>query len=108
MSDLPAPMLIWCPFPDAESARVAARVLVEESLAACANIMPAMQSIYSWQNEIHEAQEVGVLIKSNVLVYAKCMERLLALHPYSEPAILAWECPASLPQTIGWLAKLVG
>jgi periplasmic divalent cation tolerance protein len=78
------------------------------SLAACANIMPVMQSIYSWQDEIHEAQEVGVLFKSNVQAHSRCMTRLLALHPYSEPAILAWECPASLPQTIGWLAKLVG
>jgi len=108
MNDLPAPMLIWCPFPDVESAQKAARVLIEESLAACANIMPVMQSIYSWQDEIHEAQEVGVLFKSNVQAHSRCMTRLLALHPYSEPAILAWECPASLPQTIGWLAKLVG
>jgi len=108
MSDLPAPVLIWCPFPDADSARTAARTLIEEGLVACANIMPAMQSIYSWQGEINEAQETGVLFKSNAAVLARCMTRLRDIHSYSEPAILAWECPSSLPETANWLATLTG
>jgi hypothetical protein len=52
-------------------------------------------------DEIHEAQEVGVLFKSNVQAHSRCMTRLLALHPYSEPAILAWECPASCRKPLG-------
>jgi len=108
MSDLPHPALIWCPFPDAQSTQAASRALVEAGLAACANIMPAMQSIYAWQGEIQETAETGVLFKTNAHVLPACVARLKALHPYTEPAILAWECPSSLPETIEWLAKLTG
>lgn len=105
---LPVPALIWCPFPDVESARATARALVEAGLAACANIMSAMQSIYAWQGEVQEAAETGVLFKTNATVLPRCVAQLKDLHPYAEPAILAWECPASLPETIEWLAKLTG
>lgn len=108
MSDLPIPVLIWCPFPDAESAKTAARALVEAGLAACANIMPGMQSIYQWQGAMQEASETGVLFKTNARLHEKCIARLRDLHPYAEPAILGWECPVSLPDTIEWLAGLTG
>lgn len=103
-----APVLIWCPFPDGHSARAAARALIEAQLVACANIIPAIQSLYQWQGDVHEAEEIGVLFKSNARVLDLCRERLRAMHPYAEPAILAWECPGSLPETANWLAGLAG
>jgi periplasmic divalent cation tolerance protein len=108
MSDLPAPVLIWCPFPDADGARAAAKGLIEAQLVACANIIPAVQSLYQWQGHVHEAEEIGVLFKSNARVLNLCMDRLRDGHPYAEPAILAWECPESLPETVNWLAGLSG
>lgn len=106
MTDQPVPVLIWCPFPDVESAQAVARALVEAGLVACANIIPAMQSIYAWQGKMEEAQEVGVLFKTNAQRQAEAVEQLKALHPYEQPAILGWPCPASSAETMGWLAGL--
>lgn len=108
MSALPAPVLLWCPFPDADSAKAAARVLVEAGLAACANILPAMQSVYAWAGEVHESGEIGVIFKTNADLRERCIERLAELHPYDEPAILGWECPLSGPATMAWLGALKG
>ena len=112
-SAMPAPVLIWCPFPDADTAHKVARALVEGGLVACANILPAMQSLYQWpidpeRGVVEEAQEVGVLFKTNAKVQAEAMARLAQWHPYAEPAILAWECPSSWPATAQWLAGLGG
>ncbi|MDR6705897.1 MULTISPECIES: divalent-cation tolerance protein CutA [unclassified Novosphingobium] len=105
---VPVPVLIWCPFPDTDSAKAAARVLVEGGLAACANILPAMESVYACQGAVHEGAEVGVLFKTNADLRESCIERLRGLHPYEEPAILGWECPLSLPATMAWLGALKG
>ena len=46
--------LIWCPFPDAESARVAIGTLLDERLIACGNMVPGVQSLFRWQAKEHE------------------------------------------------------
>ncbi|MBB3956794.1 divalent-cation tolerance protein CutA [Novosphingobium sediminicola] len=106
--NVPVPVLVWCPFPEAGSAKAASRALVEAGLAACANILPAMESVYAWQGAVHEGAEVGVLFKTNADLRERCIERLSELHPYEEPAILGWECPLSLPATMAWLGALKG
>ena len=49
--------LIWCPFPDEESAAAAASTLLGEGLIVCANLLPAMRSLYVWQGERNDARE---------------------------------------------------
>ena len=57
-------ILVFSTFPDAETARRIARVIVEEKLAACVNIIPKIESIYHWEGKIEESSEVMALIKS--------------------------------------------
>lgn len=106
MSESAGPALVWCPFPDDESATQAANALLSESLIACANVLPPMRSLYVWRSESGSESEVGVLFKTNAALLSKVIERLGALHPYDEPAILGWHCDAAAPATAAWLGAL--
>lgn len=104
----PAPVLGWCPFPDQAVAETVANALLDEGLIACANILPGMRSHYVWNGERGVADEAGVLFKLNDTLLDRFMARLEQLHPYDEPAILAWRCDAASPGTIRWLANQAG
>lgn len=95
--------LIWCPFPDAASAEAAAGVLLDEGLVACANILPAVRSLYRWEGVRAEGAETGVLFKTTVDALARAVARLEALHPYDAPAIAGWSCEAAGRATLDWL-----
>lgn len=94
--------LIWCPFPDAASARVAASALLDERLIACANLVPGLQSLFRWNGERSESSECGVLLKTSAARRARAMERIAAIHPYDTPAITAWAVDAD-GATLAWL-----
>lgn len=106
MSESTGPALVWCPFPDDESAAAAARALLDEGLIACANILPPMRSLYVWRGDHADESEVGVLFKTNVARLPGLIARLAELHPYEEPAILGWRCDAAAPSTATWLGAL--
>lgn len=99
--------LVWCPFPDADSAAGAAGHLLDERLVACVNVLPAMRSLYLWQGQRGEAQEAGALFKTDAALLDRVVSRLAELHPYQDPAILAWHCDAAAPGTAAWLGGLV-
>jgi periplasmic divalent cation tolerance protein len=105
--DPAGPALIWCPFGDSESAAAAAELLLDEGLVACANILPPMRSLYVWRGERDEAQEVGVLFKTDAALLGRATERLEQVHPYDAPAIIGWKADSAIAATAGWLAGLV-
>lgn len=95
--------LVFCTCPDLDSAQALAHLLVEQRLAACVNLLPAMRSVYRWQGQIEQAQEVQLLIKT-------CADRLEALttaiqqeHPYELPEIIAISPSAGLPAYLEWI-----
>jgi periplasmic divalent cation tolerance protein len=95
--------LVFCTCPDTVTAQSLARHLVEQRLAACVNLLPPMQSVYRWQGQIEQAQEVQLLIKT-------CAERLDALsaaivqqHPYELPEILMVSPDAGRPAYLDWI-----
>ena len=100
--------LIWCPFADEESAATAARQLIEERLVACANILPPMRSIYTWQGELNEGHEVGALFKTDASLLDRATARLAEIHPYDAPAVLGWRADTAAAPTRDWLRTLVG
>lgn len=106
MIEAEGPALIWCPFPDAATAAATARTLLDERLVACANILPAMLSLFEWNGERGEATEAGALFKTDAALLARAVARLGEEHPYDEPAILAWRCDHAPPGTAAWLGAL--
>jgi periplasmic divalent cation tolerance protein len=91
------PVVVLTTFPDADAAATFARTLVAERLAACVNILPAMQSIYRWKGEIEEAREHQLLIKTSVARLDSLKRRLRELHPYEVPELLVMEVQVAEP-----------
>ena len=99
--------LVWCPFPDAESARAAADALLDDCLIACANILGGIESRFVWEGARATGSEVAVLFKTTSERLDDVVERLGQLHPYDTPAILGWHADAAHPATFAWLAGSV-
>jgi periplasmic divalent cation tolerance protein len=91
--------------PDKERATSMARVLVEEGLAACVNIVPGVRSIYQWDGKVQEDDEVLCLIKTRPAVFERARDRILALHPYDVPEILAFAVDDGSAAYLEWLRK---
>lgn len=100
-------LLVLTSFSDAETAAAAVRTLVEEKLAACGTIFPGTRSIYSWEGKLEDASEVVVLFKTESSLYAKLEKRLVKLHPYDIPEIIAWEPGAVHRPYAAWVAGVV-
>jgi periplasmic divalent cation tolerance protein len=96
--------LIWCPFPDRESARAVARALLEERLIACANIIGEIEALFVWQGTPGSGSETAVLFKTTAARLDAAVARLGKLHPYDTPAVAGWRCDAAHPETLAWLA----
>lgn len=81
---------VYCIFADEDEARRIGRLVVEEGLAACANILGTCRSIYRWEWRIEEASEVPALFKTTTEGAERLMLRLQQLHSYDVPAIVVW------------------
>ena len=89
---------------DEEAVRIA-RILVEERLAACANILGGCRSIYRWQGKVEQADEVAALFKTRSERAETLIARLAELHSYEVPAAVVWPIADALPAYAGWVAK---
>jgi periplasmic divalent cation tolerance protein len=86
-----------------EGARLG-RTLVEERLAACANVIGPMRSIYRWQGAVEDAEEYLVLLKARGADVAAVEARVQALHSYDVPEVLALPVTAGSASYLAWLA----
>src|SRR5437763_16982116 len=82
-------LLVLTTFPTADAAAQVAKAVVGERLAACANILPALRSIYRWAGKVQDENEVLVLLKTRQAQYERLEARILELHPYHVPELLA-------------------
>ena len=98
---------IYTTWPDKDTARSAARKLVEERLCGCANILPGVESIYQWDGKVEQDSEVVMILKSPAGNSERLNARILELHPYTTPCILALPVisDASAPDYLSWLAN---
>ena len=98
---------VYLTAPDEETAVRLARSVLEEKLAACANLLGAIRSLYRWQGELHDASEVAVMLKTTPLVAARLVERLGELHPYEVPCILTFSAEKAAIPFEAWVAAEV-
>ena len=97
-------LVVLSTWPDLEKARSAARILVEEQLAACANLVPGVESIYRWEGEIETSAEVLMVLKTTSGCYPRLEARIKALHPYEVPEIVSLRVSNGLPAYLRWVA----
>lgn len=99
------PLLVLTNLPDDRTADAVARHLLEQGLAACVNLVPAVRSLYRWQGRIEEVGEVMLLIKTVQSRYAELEAAIRAAHPYEVPEIVALPLAAGLPAYLDWLTQ---
>jgi periplasmic divalent cation tolerance protein len=101
-------LLALSTFPDAEIARHISNRLVSERFAACANVLPAVESIYRWKGNVENANETLVLFKLREDRQSAFQEKLRSLHPYEVPEIIFVPVSSGLPEYLGWVADNCG
>ena len=94
--------------PDSDSAFNLARALVELRLAACANVLAPVASVYRWEGHIEQATEHPVLVKTTEERYPEVERAIRERHPYEVPEIIAWPVTAGLPAYLDWVAAETG
>ena len=101
-------LLALSTFPDAETARRISNELVAGKLAACANILSNLESIYTWEGKIGTANETLVFFKLREDRQAAFQEKLQSLHPYEVPEIIFIQLAGGLPDYLRWVADNCG
>ena len=95
--------IVFCNAPDIDVAEEIANTLVKEQLAACVNILFPCRSIYQWNNQIENAQEIPMIIKTTDQAFDLLLQTVSRLHPYEVPEILAVDVADGLPGYCQWV-----
>ena len=82
-------IVILCTCASEQESHKLARVLVEERLAACVNVIPNIRSFYHWKGEVESGAEWLLLIKSSRALFATLAGRLESIHSYEIPEVIA-------------------
>ena len=90
-------------FPDTETANRIAHALIAEKFAACANIIPAIHSIYRWKEKIEAAGEVIVFFKTTRDRQSMFEEKMRSLHPYEVPELIFIKIDSGSPDYLHWV-----
>ena len=98
-------VLVFCTCPDEPTAERIAAALVEQRLAACVNRIPGVVSTYRWKGEVQRDSECLLLIKTTIEHFDALRERIVALHPYELPEIVAVDIARGLPPYLDWIAS---
>jgi periplasmic divalent cation tolerance protein len=98
-------MLVYVTASDSTEAERIGRAAVEERLAACANILSGMRSLYWWQGRIEEGAEAVLILKTTRARLAALMARVRDLHSYDCPCIEALEIADGNPDFLAWIVR---
>ena len=96
-------LIVFTTFANADDAARVVRVLVEERLVACGNLLPGVRSLYRWEGKIADQAEVMVLMKTRKQDWTALMSRLHELHPYRTPECIAVRIASGAPAYLAWL-----
>ncbi|GBG02136.1 divalent-cation tolerance protein CutA [Azospira sp. I13] len=96
-------LLVQTNCPDGETAARIAAALVDERLVACASVQAPCASIYRWEGKVEMATETPLLLKIAADRYPEVQARLLEMHPYDVPEIVAWPVSQGLPDYLDWV-----
>jgi periplasmic divalent cation tolerance protein len=87
----------------ADDAAAIGRTVVEERLAACANVVGPIRSIYRWEGAVEDATEHLLLLKARAADVGRLEARVRALHRYEVPEVLALRVHAGSAPYLAWL-----
>jgi len=98
---------IQCSVPSKKVGKLIARTLVEEHLVACVNILPKVVSFYIYDDQFCEDEELLLLIKTDQSQYTAVEKRIIQLHPYEIPEIIAIKVDKASKPYQKWAAQAI-
>ncbi len=101
-------VIVFTTLPASADCAAFARTLVSEHLAACVNVMPEMQSLYWWKDKVEQDREHQLVIKTTAIRLEEVQARILELHPYEVPEVLAIPVEQGYQAYLDWLARETG
>jgi periplasmic divalent cation tolerance protein len=101
-------LLALSTFPDRETAQRISNQLVTDKFAACANILPAVESIYRWKDKIESGHETLAFFKLSEDRQSAFQDKLRSLHPYEVPEIIFVPVSSGLPEYLHWVVENCG
>lgn len=99
------PQIVFITVATAEEAERIACALVEERLAACANLIPGITSIYRWEGKVQREPEALLIVKTTDARLAALIQRVKELHSYQVPEIIALPVTGGSPEYLAWLLE---
>ncbi len=96
---------VYVTAPDATTARLLTETALQQRLAACANIMAPMQSMYWWEGAIQTDTEVAILFKTKNSLLEALTAAIREKHPYQTPCIVSWPIRAGFAPYLAWIAQ---
>ena len=96
-------IFIYVTVPSEAEAQKIAEAVMEARLAACANIIPGMKSLYRWQGKIEQRNEVVLILKTQEKLYPALETRVKALHSDETPCIVALSLTAGNADFMQWI-----
>ena len=108
MSGASDALIVFCTCPDSAIARRLAHEAVDRSLAACANLLPSVESIYRWQGQVEHAEETLVLFKCQRSGFEALRAFLTENHPYELPEVIGVEIGAGNAEYLQWVRENSG
>jgi periplasmic divalent cation tolerance protein len=101
-------ILVLCCCPDEAVGERIGSALVEERLAACVNRISGIASTYRWQGKVERERECLLLIKTSSERFDALRERIVALHPYELPEVIAVDIALGHAPYMAWIATETG
>ncbi len=101
---MPEPRVVLSTFPNPEKAAHVAFALVSERLCACVNLVQDVRSIYLWKDKIEDERETLAVIKTNDDRVEALTKRLVELHPYEVPEVIAVPAVGGHAPYLAWIA----
>ncbi len=98
------PLFVYVTAGDRKEAETIGRALVEARLAACANVLEGVHSIYWWQGAVEESVEAVLIAKSRKGLLDDLIAKVRALHSYECPCVVAMPIVAGNPDFLDWIA----
>jgi periplasmic divalent cation tolerance protein len=96
-------IVVYITVPSQEVGLQVANMLVENNLAACVNILPGVMSIYQWQGEIQQEDELLLIVKTKAGCFDQLATAVKRVHPYDVPEIIAAPIVSGSNEYLAWI-----
>ncbi len=98
-------VIVFVTAQEKESALALARQVVEESLAACGNVIPNVTSVFLWDEKVNVEEEVLLILKTSAAKSRALIARVAELHTYEVPEVLSVHVEDGFGPYLDWVRQ---